>query len=37
MRKQLDMVGGTLTITSVPGRGTTERADIPLPSAPSTA
>jgi signal transduction histidine kinase len=37
MRERLEMVGGTLTITSVPGRGTTVRADIPLDSPPSTA
>lgn len=30
MRERVEMVGGTFTIDSTPGRGTTVRADIPL-------
>jgi signal transduction histidine kinase len=37
MKERLEMVGGTLTITSTPGRGTTVRADIPLHLPPPSA
>ena len=33
MRERVEMVGGTLTIESTPGKGTTVRAEIPF--APS--
>jgi two-component system CheB/CheR fusion protein len=32
MRERMEMIGGTLTVLSVPGAGTTVRADIPFPS-----
>lgn len=31
MKERIEMVGGSLTIESTPGRGTTVRADIPFP------
>jgi signal transduction histidine kinase len=30
MRERIEMIGGTLTIDSAPGRGTTVRAEIPF-------
>lgn len=33
MRERVEMVGGTLTIESAPGKGTTVRAEIPAPPA----
>jgi signal transduction histidine kinase len=30
MRERVEMVGGSLTIESAPGRGTTVRAEIPF-------
>jgi len=35
MRERLQMVGGTFTITSAPGKGTTVLAQVPLIDPPS--
>ena len=30
MRERIEMIGGTLTIESIPGQGTTVRAEVPF-------
>jgi signal transduction histidine kinase len=35
MRERVEMVGGTFTLTSTPGQGTTVRAEIPFTKEPT--